>query len=463
MRDETSMNVETQRERRASAPGDGAEATRAAVHEGAARLVYVVAQYPAVNHTYILREVSTLRALGLDVRVASVRRPDRPAEKLSAEERAEAERTFYLKPASAAGLLAPHVKTVLRHPARYLKGLLYTLKLCAAEPQKAAHKLMYFTEALILAQWMERNSLRHAHSHFASNVCLIARTVFPCTMSLTIHGPEEFENPRGFRLAEKIEKSVFVAAISSYARSQLMRNVRYEEWKKIEVSPLGVDPEVFAPRRHRQQPEPFEVICVGRLAPVKAHHVLIAAIDRLVREGRAVRLRIVGDGAIRTELERDAAARSLESQVVFEGALNQDRVRQLYSQADAFALASFAEGVPVVLMEAMAMEIPCVATCINGVPELIRDGIDGLLVAPSDEEALARALAALMDDEHLRRRLGEAGRRRVVERYNLATNSARLAEIFHRRVLQTNAAPASPRHAARVTETGREANQTFLA
>jgi len=166
----------------------------------------------------------------------------------------------------------------------------------------------------------------------------------------------------------------------------------------------------------------------------------VAAVDRLARAGRAVRLRVVGDGPDRAALEHDVAARGLAGHVVFEGAVNQDRIRALYAQADAFALASFAEGIPVVLMEAMAMEIPCVTTCITGIPELVRDGIDGLLVAPSDDEALAAALGRLMDDAALRRRLGEAGRRRVEEKYDLSRNTDRLAEIFRRRLARGEAA-----------------------
>lgn len=114
--------------------------------------------------------------------------------------------------------------------------------------------------------------------------------------------------------------------------------------------------------------------------------------------------------------------------------MNQDRIRALYGTADVFALASFAEGIPVVLMEAMAMEIPCVTTFITGIPELIRDGVDGLLVAPSDEEALAGALARLMDDPALRRTLGPAGRRRVAERYELTRNVEVLAKVFQKRL-----------------------------
>jgi glycosyltransferase involved in cell wall biosynthesis len=121
---------------------------------------------------------------------------------------------------------------------------------------------------------------------------------------------------------------------------------------------------------------------------------------------------------------------------VLEGAVNQDAIRQFYASADAFVLASFAEGIPVVLMEAMAMELPCVATWVNGVPELIRDQIDGLLVPPSDTGQLKLAIERLLDDEQLRRRLGQSARRRVVEHYNLHTNVDRLSEVFHRRLVE---------------------------
>jgi glycosyltransferase involved in cell wall biosynthesis len=175
------------------------------------------------------------------------------------------------------------------------------------------------------------------------------------------------------------------------------------------------------------------VLCVGRLVPAKGQHVLLAAIAKLRASGRNLRLRLVGDGPDRESLELAAGRFKITDAVVFEGAVNQDRIRDLYATADVFALASFAEGIPVVLMEAMAMEIPCVSTWITGIPELIRDSIDGLLVPPSDIDGLAAAIALLMDDDELRARLGEAGRRRVIEKYNLRPNVARLAEIFDAR------------------------------
>lgn len=417
-------------------------------------MAYLVSQYPAVNHTFILREIRQLRALGFDIHVVSIAAADRPHDRLEADERDEAARTFYVKPGGVGGALAAHAATLLSRPASYLRGLGAALKSGRLDPFKTVSQLAYFVEAVIVGRLMEGRGVSHVHSHFSSTVALHAARVFPVTMSVTIHGPAEFDDPAGFQLADKIKRASFVCAISNFARSQLMKVSNYEDWDKIEVAPLGIDPSVFAPRPFRDAPAPFEIICVGRLAAVKAQHVLVAAVDRLAREGRDVRLRLVGDGPDRADLERNVAARSLGGRVVFEGWLNQERVRELYARADIFALASFAEGVPVVLMEAMAMEIPCVATTVNGIPELIRDGVDGLLVAPSDEEELARAVAALMDDAALRRRLGEAGRRRVLEKYDLARNTDRLAAVFKRRLA------ASPAATTAVTAAGHDDRPT---
>lgn len=402
--------------------------------DGQMRFAYLVSQYPAVNHTFILREIRRLRALGFDIEVASIAAPDRAPERLAEDEREEAGRTFYVKPLGVKGAAARHLATLAARPLSYLRGLLYALRLGGGEPRRTLAHALYFAEAVVVGQWMTERRLAHVHTHFSSSVALIVKKVFPVTMSATIHGPGEFENPALFHLAEKVREASFVCAISNFARSQLMKDSRHGEWSKIEVAPLGIDPSVFAPRPFRESPDVFEVVCVGRLAAVKAQHVLVAAIERLVKEGKRVTLRLVGDGPDRASLEEMVAARGLQRHVRFEGWQNQDAVRELYRRADIFALASFAEGVPVVLMEAMAMEIPCVATHVNGVPELIRGGVDSLLVPPSDDEALARALASLMDDAALRRRLGEAGRRRVVERYDLARNTELLANVFRQRL-----------------------------
>jgi glycosyltransferase involved in cell wall biosynthesis len=401
------------------------------------RLAYLVSQYPAISHTFILREVLRLRELGFEIAVASINPPDRPPEKLTAAEQAEAARSYCVKAHGLGGALSATWATLATQPAGFLRGLKFALRLGGTDVKKLAYSLFYFAEALMLGRWMARQGLHHLHVHFATpaaTVALIARQIFPITFSMTVHGPDEFYDAPGYYLSQKIAGASFICCIGYYARSQLMKLSPPEHWDRFEIAPLGVDPALFAPRPFRAAPHPFEVICVGRLTPAKGQAILLDAIAQLRSAGRDVRLRFVGDGPDRPMLERITAARALGDAVVFEGSVNQDRIRELYAAADVFALASFAEGIPVVLMEAMAMTIPCVTTFITGIPELIRDGQDGLLVAPSDAEGLAAAIARLMDEGEVRQRLGEAGRARVEDKYNLHRNIDRLAAILRRRL-----------------------------
>jgi glycosyltransferase involved in cell wall biosynthesis len=401
------------------------------------RLAYLVSHYPALSHTFILREIRRLRDAGFELVVASINAPDRPDAGLTAEEREEAAATYYVKRAGVWGALAAHLATLGSRPWAWLRGLAFALHLGGKDLKRLLYSLFYFVEAVMVGRWMQRQGMTHLHVHFAmpaSTVALIATKIYPITFSITVHGPDEFYDVPGYRLAEKVSGASFVCCIGHYARSQMMRLSDPAQWSKFEVSPLGVDAQLFAPRPFREHPQPFEVLCVGRVVPAKGQHILIHAMNLLADEGRNVRLRVVGDGPDRASLEQLVARLGLTDRIVFEGAVNQDRIRELYAKADAFALASFAEGIPVVLMEAMAMEIPCVTTFITGHPELIRHGIDGLLVAPSDDTALAKALAALMDDPTLRRELGEAGRRRVLDAYHLDRNTMRLASIFCNRL-----------------------------
>lgn len=394
------------------------------------RLGYLVSQYPAVNHTFILREIIVLRKLGFDIRVISIRQPDRPPTALSAEEAAEFRQTSCVLGSGATRIATDHAITFLRHPLRYLATLCYALCLAGWDLRSVLAHTFYFAEAVVAGRRFQAQGVTHAHTHFASTVMLLVNRLFPISFSMTIHGPEEFNDTDAFHMAQKVAAARLVTTISRFASSQVMRASDPVHWHKICSVPLGVDPDDFTPR---PAPPGFEILCVGRLAPVKAHIMLIAAVARLVASGRAnVRLVLIGDGPSRRAIEQDIVRRNLSAHVHLEGALNHDRVLDFYRRASVFALASFAEGVPVVLMEAMAMEVPCVATWIAGVPELIRNGIDGLLVAPADEDALASAIARLMDDPELAMRLGKSGRERVLECYHLARNVESLAATFRK-------------------------------
>jgi glycosyltransferase involved in cell wall biosynthesis len=396
-------------------------------------MAYLLSQYPAVNHVFMLREVRFLRTLGLDIQVASIRNPDRGLALMTAAEQEEARSTYYVKSCGWSRLLIAHVRSLVARPGHYLRGLAAALRSSQRRP-RALYGLFYFTEAVAVGYWMRRSRLTHVHTHYASTVAYLVGQIFPVTLSVTFHGSAEFLDPVGFRLAEKVRASLFSCAISQYGISQLMYASGYPQWPKLELTTLGVDPNRFLPRPFRPDPAPFQIVCVGQLAPVKGLHLLIAAIAALIDEGRDIRLRFAGDGPERAALRHHVENRGLPDRVSFEGNVNQDKLLELYRESDALVMSSFAEGLPVVLMEAMSMEIPCVGPWVNGIPEIVTHETDGLLVPPGDAQALARAIARLMDDAALRRNLGQRARLKVLEKFDLRRNTEHLADVFRRRL-----------------------------
>ena len=404
------------------------------------RVGYLVSRYPDVSHTFILREVMALRARGMAISVASINAPNA----LTEVERLEAEKTFYVKKAGAKGAFKALGSLLSTEPVGVLRGLVFGLEMGGDDLRRMVLGFFYFVEALILLCWMREKRLTHVHVHFATPAAAvaaiatkIATSTSPVTMSMTVHGPDEFYDVTAYALAAKVAASRFVVCISFFAQSQMMKVASSvgTEWEKFEIGRLGVDAELFAARGVRAADGVFRVLCVGRLVAAKGQRILIESVEMLRREGRSVELDLVGDGPDRAMLEAFVHTRGLGAGVRFAGAVGQDRIRDFYGAADCFAMASFAEGIPVVLMEAMAMEIPVIATGINGIPELIRDGVHGVLVAPSDVRGMADALARLMDDEALRARLGAAGRVKVLAEYELAASADRLVGIFRRRLV----------------------------
>ncbi len=404
------------------------------------RVGYIVSQYPATNHTYILREIRGLRSLGVDVCVVSIRKPDRGVSGLSAEEAEEYALTFSVLGAGVWNALWVHLRTLAARPVAYSRALRYALRLAGPNLRRAAQYTLYFGEAVVAGDFLMRQGIRHAHTHFSSTVTLMMSKLFPISFSATIHGPAEFREPH-FHMPEKLAEALFVRTISEFGRGEVLRLAgrtgdRASE-DRVEVNRLGVDPAEFTPS-HGPAGGRFEMLMVGQLAPAKNPLLLMAAIGQLVSAGRTnLRLRWAGDGPLRTEVETYVAAHDLQKYVDLLGNCLQGRVRELYRETDLFVLASLAEGIPVVLMEAMAMEVACLATRITGIPELICHEEDGWLIPSGDEAELIRGIANLMDHPELRERLGRAGRARVLRDYDLATNVERLDAMFRRRLAKT--------------------------
>jgi glycosyltransferase involved in cell wall biosynthesis len=401
------------------------------------RIAYLVSRYPAISHTFILREVLALRRRGFEIHTASINPPDRPSDQLTQEEREEAANTFCIKKAGPWRLLSAHLRAAFTSPVRYASGMRHAMRLGGMDPRSALYHFFYFVEAVALGDWMKRNRLEHVHVHFATpaaTVALLAGYACGIEFSMTVHGPDEFYEVNHFHLTEKLHRARFVCAIGRYCRSQLMKLSPATDWSKFEISPLGVDPDVFRPMPRMQNAQEFQLICVGRLVSAKGQAILMQAMGLMRDDRQHVRLTLVGDGPDRAALEQMAADLKIADLVHFAGAVNQDHIRRLYQQADAFVLPSFAEGIPVVLMEAMSMGIPCISTAITGIPELISSGTEGILVQPSDPALLAEATNLLQKSPALAARIAYQGRAKVCHDYNLETNVDRLAEIFDRRL-----------------------------
>lgn len=406
------------------------------------RLAYLVSAYPATSHTFILREVLGLRRLGFAIATASINADPRPLDRLTDEERCEREQTYVVKKHGILGALAAHAWAIARHPIGYCRGLVAAMRR-SHSPASFAWNFFHFTEALMVGRWMAGQNLSHLHVHFATaaaSVASLARISLPITLSMTVHGPDEFANVRAEHFAEKVAACDFIVCISNFARSQTMQHSSPSDWHKMSVVRLGVEAASFAPCCTRLiNPESLTLLCVGRLTPAKGQHLLLETLARIKATGRGkIRLVMVGDGPDAASLKALAQRLGISELVRFTGALNQSEVRAFYKTADAFVLPSFAEGVPVVLMEAMASALPCLSTRIAGIPELIEDGKDGLLVPPSDIDALAKQIVALADDRELRQRLGEAGRLKVAAVYDLERNVGQLAETFRQHLSESH-------------------------
>ena len=392
-------------------------------------IAYLTGEYPRATDTFIQREVSGLRDCGIHVLTCSVRKTG--AEHIvGPEQEREAKQTFYVLNAAKKPLhmLKCHFSALTKSPARYFRGFGLALKTRPPGVRALMYQLFYFIEAIVLADYLQKNGVKQLHNHIAKSSCsvaMLASEVSGIPFSFTLHGPDIFFEPDKWRLDEKIARARFVACISHFARSQAMAFSAPQHWEKLHIVHCGVEPERYdTPAEKTGQ----NLLFVGRLAAVKGLPVLFDALAGLIKDQPDLRLTLIGDGPDRIMLEQQA--KMLGGAVQFVGYKSQSEVAEYLQTTDVLVLPSFAEGVPVVLMEAMAASVPVVTTRIAGVPELVKDGVSGLLVSPGDVGALQTAIGAVMNNSTKRKKMGNAGRKHVVAQYNVKTESVWLAQIF---------------------------------
>jgi colanic acid/amylovoran biosynthesis glycosyltransferase len=406
-----------------------------------ARIAYLMSHYPAISHAFVLREVEHLRATGLEVDTLSIHRAANE-DLLSAADRAAAATTTSVLPTDVRELVSAHAGAFARSPRRYLSTLALALRTGAPGLRERLWHLFYFAEAMILVRHCRRAAIAHLHAQFADSATDVAMLVThyrrgqrvdgqACTWSLAVHGSVEFYNVDRYALTDKIEDSRFAVAISDFGRSQLMRLSDSSRWEHIHVVRCGVDLAVYEPPSDRSDSATAaEVLFVGRLLHGKGLSLLFEAVAELRGRGLDIAVIVVGDGPARAEVEAAGTVLRVSEHLRFLGSVGQDDLLARYAAADVFCLPSFAEGIPVVAMEAMAMALPVVTTRIMGIPELVEDGKHGLLVPPGRVDALADALERLVRNPDERRLMGVAGREKVRADYDVARSARRLRSVL---------------------------------
>jgi len=400
-------------------------------------IAYILQSYPSLTMTFIYREVLALERIGFNVVTFSTWKPNR--DKLSPESRHLMDSTFYIFPAPRLKFLLAHLYFLFTRPVKYIGTALFVLTRKGESWQNRRRTVYHFGEAIYVAKEIQRQKIKHVHAHFATNattITLIVARLLDISFSFTAHNI--FFTDRVI-LKEKMKEALFVVSISEFSRQFLIDLFPGEDIEgKIHIVHCGVSPDQFSPLIPESVNAVPLIFFVAQLAERKGAPILVEACKILVERGVVFQCIIAGDGPERMVLERLIERCDLGETIILTGAIFQKQLREYLAQSDIFALPCITasdgdmDGIPVVLMEAMAYEVATISTDVSGIPELIRDGESGLLVQEKDPVALADALQRLIQDEQLRDRLGKGGRRMVLHEFDIDQNAMRLATFFEK-------------------------------
>jgi glycosyltransferase involved in cell wall biosynthesis len=397
------------------------------------RIAYLVNQYPKISHTFIRREILALERQGCEVVRISLRGWNgEPL--MDPVDEIERKHTRYVLREGPPALLLALMRMLLTRPMRFLKALALAWRMSRRAERPLSVHLAYLAEACRIEPWLRAASVEHLHAHFGTNSAEVAMLVHALggpPWSFTIHGPDEFDLAPLIGLAEKLRRCAFVVTISSYGRSQVYRLAKHQDWPKVQMVRCGLETSFFA-ATGRPASELRRLVCVGRLCEQKGQILLVEAAHRLAVAGVDLELVLVGDGEMRADIEALIKSYELQARVRVTGHISSEQLREEILAARALVLPSFAEGLPMTIMEAMALSRPIISTYIAGIPELVHPGEHGWLVPAGDVDALIHAMQACLDAPvDTLMRMGEAGNQRARAYHSVDTQAAQLANLFH--------------------------------
>jgi colanic acid/amylovoran biosynthesis glycosyltransferase len=393
-------------------------------------IAYLVNQYPQVSHSFIRREILALEHHGFEITRIALRGWDEPLP--DKEDQSERSQTRFVLQDGALALLRAVLLIGFTRPIKLLRALGLACRMGRRAERPLPVHLIYLAEACRIASWLRSTDVQHLHAHFGTNsaeVAMLVHTLGGPHWSFTVHGPEEFDKPQFIGLAEKIRRAAFVVAVCSFGRSQLFRCVEHEHWDKISVVHCGLDPKYFAGRPNYSSAR--SLVCVGRLYEQKGQLLLLEAVRRLRDRGTEFRLTFVGDGELRAAIEILIKQYRLNDIVHITGWLSGEEVREQLVASRALVLPSFAEGLPVVIMEAMALRRPVISTFVAGIPELVENGVQGWLVPAGDIDALVEAMQNCLDaPPETLEKMANSALEKVSQFHNVTIEANHLAALF---------------------------------
>jgi len=392
------------------------------------RLAYLVSRFPTLSETFVIREVLEVQRLGHEVQVYSLKGGSDSGYDRAAEETVRA--TQYSPFLWSGPLLWANLKAAAVHPIRYWGTLGYLLFHGIRQPLECVKGLVTFPKVVYYGALMASRGVEHVHAHFANVptlAALVIRRIWGIPYSFVGHGLHDLFDFRTM-LRNKVRHARFAVLISEYNRQHVVRDCDPADAAKLHVVRTGTDVERLS--RVPRQPEKGLLVTVARLSAEKGLTYMVEALSLLRQRGVRARWSVAGEGAERGALEAKVRELGLGGEVTLWGAIAAEEVAPLVARAEVFVLPSLFEGLPVTLMEAMALRVPVVSTAITGIPELVRDGRTGLLAQPRDPTGLADAIERLLKDPELAGRLAENGYRLVREEFDLRRNARRVVDLI---------------------------------
>jgi colanic acid/amylovoran biosynthesis glycosyltransferase len=410
-------------------------------NQGKLKIAYIMSRFPKITETFILYEMLALEETGIEVELYPLLR--QKAQITHAEAESFIDRAHYL-PFISIPILRSQLHFVTTKPIKYFQTLWSVIRSNWGSSRFFFGALAIFPKTVRFADLMESEGIKHIHAHFASHpaaAAWIIHNLVGIPYSFTAHGSDLHRDRHMLR--EKVDGSSFVVPISSYNRNVIIQECGEEVTDKLSVVHCGVDTEVFRPLpedRNDLQAIAFSVLCIGTLHEVKGQTYLIEACRLLHARGIKVFCNFVGAGPDDVRLKQQVAAAGLSNYVIFSGERRRSEIAKLIQDAHVVVAPSVPsrdgrrEGIPVVLMEAMASGKPVVASRLSGIPELIDDGENGFLTTPRDAKEIADALERLHNNRELRIRMGREGRAKVVREFDIYKNALLLADQFRHKV-----------------------------